>query len=252
MKLLHFTTLALCSAVLIACKTTPSEEVEQQAKVYISNVLTDTTLYSVDKTNRDGSSKSTFGITYSDIQPLPVGAGAWISVAQTGANSDKFDWRLDSANGPQVLHRDTNTEFGRGVAFVINNTDLQLTGNSIFSFEYFSKDADPSTPNKLPMLSYRVWGVPSESWDGIFQMTAGNGEWAAAGASKANIPNAKDLVSKSKLGIADDWKKVEVTADVTGMQWIFVSFGHTFREKTVDKKKLEQYLGIRNVFVPSP
>lgn len=248
---------ALVSAFgLAACGSTApsknSKENKQTApKLYMSNVLMDAPLYSVTKKTPSGASKKGYGVVNEDVLPLPANAGVWLSVDSTRAKG--FDWKMNLPSGEQELLRASKDKYGKGVVFVINNTSGALTGKLPFNFEYKLKDADPSTKDIHSMLSFKVWGVPSEQWQGRLNMTAGNGAWGAAGAADAKkVTGAQQLAQKAKLPLANEWTSVSVKADLTGMKWIFVSFGHTFREEVASNQELNDLVAIRKVMVPSP
>ena len=231
--------------------TAEKSKAQTGPKLFMSNSLQDAPLYSVNKQTASGVKKPSFGVVNEDVEPLPAGAGVWLSVDTTKGPS--FDWKMNLPMGEQTLLRTGTDKFAKGIVFVINNTNDALSGKLPFTFEYKLKDADPATKDVFSMLSFKVWGVPTEQWDGLLNLSAGDGEWAASGASDGKkIPGAVELAQRAKLPLADDWKEISVQADLTGMKWIFVTYGHAFREDVVNPDALQDLVAIRKVMVPSP
>ncbi|KMT66376.1 hypothetical protein [Catenovulum maritimum] len=249
----HFIWLSLVSILLISgCGSTAQDKNGQQnsnnlqAKKFVAEVISGAQLYPVNKDSKGSGKKQQFGIDWHDIKSLPVNSGAWLAVDQVGKLDNKTDWKIVD----NILTRASKNKFGRGLSFVINNNDGLLTGEYPFSFEYFLKDADISTPEVHSMMAYRVTGIPNNDWQGQINLTAGNGAFAGSGATASKVQGSVDLKSKGKLALTSTWLKEEAKIDVTGMKWIVISFGVSSREDT--SQDLSEVVGIRNVMVPSP
>lgn len=235
--------------LMVGCGNTPKNDnanPTNEPPKFVAEVVTGNILYGVNKDSKAGGKKENPGIDWADINTLPVNAGAWLAVDQNGKLDDKTDWAIKG----NVLTRATKTKFGRGVAFVINNSDGALTGNYPFSFEYFLKDVDPATKDVFSVMGYRVTGIPTNNWQGIVNLSSGNGAFAGAGASAVKVEGSKELKAKNKLPLAENWVKESALIDVTDMKWIVVSFGLTYRENVSGQPS--DYIGIKNVMVPAP
>ena len=65
--------------------TAEKSKAQTGPKLFMSNSLQDAPLYSVNKQTASGVKKPSFGVVNEDVEPLPAGAGVWLSVDTTKA-----------------------------------------------------------------------------------------------------------------------------------------------------------------------
>ena len=176
---------------------------------------------------------------------IPAGSGAFFA-ANTNVTGD-FAFLSTGGNTGAYLGRITDNQFGKGVAYVFNNTGNAITGSITLGFDYIFNSSG-ATEN-TDRFAYRVWGIQDDAADGIegeIRLTGGSG--GAGDNDSTNYINQTDGTQLAgNLNVADvaTWTTISDVVDVTDYEYIVIQIAGALA--TVDAGN---FFGVDNWIVP--
>ncbi|MCC4211277.1 cellulose binding domain-containing protein [Leeuwenhoekiella parthenopeia] len=188
------------------------------------------------------SSGAEYSLNQNNLNDLQAGEGNWFGVQATG-NTD-YNIYNEGGNPDAYLGRSSDVAFARGVAYVYNNSDLELNGLLSMSFDYFWKlDGN--------RLSYRVYGINDNEANGIdgrLVLTGGSGAFGDNFACEYKGSDATELSSNLALGTSSGWSKYDYDILLSDYEYIIIAFANTYG--SVQSGNIGGLFGIDNVTVP--
>ncbi len=193
------------------------------------------------------------GLDQTYFSQIPAGDGEWYTVQ--GFGTTDFGIQPNGGNNFQYVSRISTTQFARGLAYVYNNTDDSATGIYTLSFDYFFDTAFDNASTTNDRFGYRIWGISSETPDGVFPLSSGSGDFGDNNSTNYGGTDGIDLTGgHTHLVHTDTWANsgdilVDLGAAGTYDYFIFV-FGQVFGTAQTGNP-VETYFGIDNVVLPT-
>ncbi len=194
------------------------------------------------------------GLNGATISTIAPGDGRWFTISAGGVN----DFAIQTAGGNPdgYVSRATNSQFGKGLVYVYNNSDNSVTGTRDFGFDYFYKLSFDNLSTTNERFSYRVLGLTATPPAGLITMASGSGDFGDDNSS--NYTTASDFVTlkaSTSMPHTDTWATTTPVSIDFGAadtyKYIVVAFGQVFGGTTAIPGDIPTFFGIDNVILPT-
>lgn len=199
---------------------------------------------------QDGSNP---GLNYSYISSIQPGDGKWFTVQ--GFGTTDFGIQTSGGNPSNYVSRISETQFGRGLAYVYNNIDNSVSGTYDLSFDYFFNTSFDNASTTNERFGYRVWGINSTNPEGVFVLTSGSGDFGDD--NSTNYTGGTDgvqLKAHTHLPHTNTWTSSGIYSIDFGpsgtYKYFILVFGQVFGTIQTGNP-VHTYFGIDNVKLPS-
>lgn len=183
---------------------------------------------------------------------INTGYGTWYTA--NGFGVQDFGIQPAGGNPANYVSRISESQFGRGLAYVYNNKDNSASGVYTLKFDYFFNTSFDNVSTTNERFGYRVYGITSETPPGTFALTSGSGDFGDDNSTAMlNDPSAVQLLAHTHLPHTNTWASSgDFTIDlgVAGTYKYFVIvFGQVFATVQTGNP-VATYFGIDNVKLP--
>jgi len=185
---------------------------------------------------------------------INTGYGKWYTA--NGFGVQDFGIQATGGNTNQYVSRISESQFGRGLAYVYNNKDNSASGVYTLKFDYFFNTSFDNVSATNERFGYRVYGITSDTPPGTFALTSGSGDFGDDNSTAMlNDLTAVQLKSHTHLPHTNTWASSgDFTIDlgVAGTyKYFVVVFGQVFGGSAAQTgNPVATYFGIDNVVLP--
>ena len=198
---------------------------------------------------QDGSNP---GLNSSHISAIPSGDGEWYTVQGFGVTD--FGIQTTGGNPGKYVSRISPSEFGRGLAYIYNNSDNSASGIYNINFDYFFNTSFDNVSTTNDRFGYKIYGITSTVPDGIFPMSSGSGDFGDNNSTNYSGTDATVLVNYTHLPHTNTWANsgnIAIDLGITSnYKYFVVAFGQVFGTVQTGNP-VETYFGIDNVVLPT-